>query len=1235
MIHTPPSRSDRNAQRQDEAPSNTLVNAGWLRSVFPADPSSFAMGRRFWGQRSILTPATLVLLFLAGIATAEDDGRDHLIVPDGFEAALYSNDDLAHDIFCMTTDAQGRIVVSGPGYVKILEDTDQDNRADKVITFANGPVEGAQGMYFDGPDLLCIGNEGLLRYVDRNRDGQADTAPQLMLKLPTGGEHNTHAIHRGPDGAWYVICGNSSNITHHYATLKTSPLKTARAGAILRLNPTLSGGEIFAEGFRNAYDFDFTNDGEILSYDSDGERDVSLPWYRPCHLYHTMTASDHGWLSLHWKQPAYALEIAPVVDDTGRGSPTGLIAYRHKSFPEIYRNAVFGLDWTFGKIWAFKLSRNGATYKSEKELFAQARGNFGFAPTSGVVGKDGALYVAVGGRGTQGAVYRIAAKATAPEIPNTIDTNEITQFELPITDPAITPAGGHAPVSNMPVITPGALSKEELTAPQELPVRPIAYQTSKPVVNDQTKTAAATTTIKKPEPAPAKFHPNGLIDVLEAPQPLSSWSRQEWVPKAFNLREQAFIAAALDTNLTTSQRIRAIEILTELFSGVDRDMMGKLALDPTPGIRARAVWGWGRSFPANPQRAVIRPYLIDQDAWVCRCALESLLSTDPVTLNTFRLEIAKALGNDDRQVRLLASKLAVRLNERDFRALSADAVKGGWAGALHVGLAYAARTGKVNAYALNIGTQIVRNKELANLHLDAVLLIQAALGTVGPAPNVVPVFESYTPLYNLSKNERDLDPVRIALAEIYPTSNPQVNHEIVRTFAMLQTYNAQTVTALLSQITPESDPVDDLHILFALGVIPADRDSAQLNATASAFLNLSKKIRERGYVIETHFDDRMDETYEAHVKTSPGLTDAIVGHANFGHPDHVRFLSQIREEQVEGAFDSFVKKLMEDPENYPWTEDSVFVLGQTEIPEVLDMIREHADDNALRPAVMMALSELGDPSDRALILSGMADYQVDVVAACLTYFQADPQAITPDEMVQMYAAARRLDQGEQAYQVRSDIMDLLFAKTGQTHGFISGSLGFRDQTQSLLTWRDWLTKSYPDQMKELAGQDPQSLDTWMKKLETVNWSSGDAARGQHVFNQASCSRCHGGAKALGPDLAGVSNRFSRADLLTAIVAPNRDVSARYQTLTISTVQGKVYTGLIVYEAKDGLVLRDSSNNTFRIEAKDIDVKQPSNLSLMPEGLLDKLTDQEVADLMAYLQGIGQTKIATPATNTTK
>jgi len=98
-----------------------------------------------------------------------------------------------------------------------------------------------------------------------------------------------------------------------------------------------------------------------------------------------------------------------------------------------------------------------------------------------------------------------------------------------------------------------------------------------------------------------------------------------------------------------------------------------------------------------------------------------------------------------------------------------------------------------------------------------------------------------------------------------------------------------------------------------------------------------------------------------------------------------------------------------------------------------------------------------------------------------------------------------------------------------------------------------------------------------------------------------------------------SKRFSRDDLLTAILQPSKDVSPRYRPTRVVTTAEKVYTGIIIYEAVDGVILQTGADTTVRIAGADIASKKQVDVSLMPAGLIDKLTDAEIADLLAYLR----------------
>jgi glucose/arabinose dehydrogenase len=204
--------------------------------------------------------STLAALFVCvsvPVRLAQAQEFEGIRVPDGFRVTLYADDELAHDIFSLTLDSEGRVVVSGPGYIRTLIDTDGDGRADRFEQFSDKPASGAQGMFFHGRRLLCAGDEGLLLFQDDNADGKADGAPQTFLKIAAGGEHHVHSIQKGPDGWWYVIAGNFSGVSAAYATSPSSPVKAPVSGTLLRLTPELRGGEIVADGFRNAYDFAF------------------------------------------------------------------------------------------------------------------------------------------------------------------------------------------------------------------------------------------------------------------------------------------------------------------------------------------------------------------------------------------------------------------------------------------------------------------------------------------------------------------------------------------------------------------------------------------------------------------------------------------------------------------------------------------------------------------------------------------------------------------------------------------------------------------------------------------------------------------------------------------------------------------------------------------------------------------------------------------------------------------
>ena len=146
------------------------------------------------------------------------------------------------------------------------------------------------------------------------------------------------------------------------------------------------------------------------------------------------------------------------------------------------------------------------------------------------------------------------------------------------------------------------------------------------------------------------------------------------------------------------------------------------------------------------------------------------------------------------------------------------------------------------------------------------------------------------------------------------------------------------------------------------------------------------------------------------------------------------------------------------------------------------------------------------------------------------------------------------------------------------------------------------------------------------KLDLKNLQSGDAAAGRRVFYRAvggRCSTCHvyaGRGSEVGPDLSLIRHRGDARWLLETILDPNRDVAPKYANVTIETIDGRTITGLpLVGPGGDGLeVLVQAGGSRVTVPLAQIDRRHSSTGSMMPSGLAQLLSDEELADLIAFL-----------------
>jgi putative heme-binding domain-containing protein len=134
--------------------------------------------------------------------------------------------------------------------------------------------------------------------------------------------------------------------------------------------------------------------------------------------------------------------------------------------------------------------------------------------------------------------------------------------------------------------------------------------------------------------------------------------------------------------------------------------------------------------------------------------------------------------------------------------------------------------------------------------------------------------------------------------------------------------------------------------------------------------------------------------------------------------------------------------------------------------------------------------------------------------------------------------------------------------------------------------------------------------------------------GKQVFQIASCIACHklnGVGTEIGPDLAKLDPKLTAVDILRDIIEPSFRINERYQTNVIETQRGTVVTGLVVEETPKVLKVIENPLATSKpvvIQRSDVAARQRSPISIMPKGLLDKLTREEILDLVAYVAARG-------------
>jgi putative heme-binding domain-containing protein len=291
------------------------------------------------------------------------------------------------------------------------------------IRAANGLLWAFGALYVGVNDYEKKIPSGVYRITDTNGDDQLDKV-ELLRAIKAGGDHGVHAILPAPDGrSLFLVTGNNADLTDvdtsrvprnwgedHLLTRMPDGRghnrdRLAPGGIIYRFSPDGKTWELYSSGFRNVYDAAFNRDGELFTFDADMEYDFNTSWYRPTRINHVTSGSEWGWRNGAGKRPEFYPDNLPAALNLGAGSPTGMTFGYGAKFPSRYQEALFVLDWSWGKIYAVHLQPKGSTYTATKEEFLSG------APlplTDAIIHpEDGAMYFTIGGRRVQSGLYRV------------------------------------------------------------------------------------------------------------------------------------------------------------------------------------------------------------------------------------------------------------------------------------------------------------------------------------------------------------------------------------------------------------------------------------------------------------------------------------------------------------------------------------------------------------------------------------------------------------------------------------------------------------------------------------------------------------------------------------------------------------------------------------------------------------------------------------------------------------
>lgn len=260
------------------------------------------------------------------------------------------------------------------------------------------------------------------------------------------------------------------------------------------------------------------------------------------------------------------------------------------------------------------------------------------------------------------------------------------------------------------------------------------------------------------------------------------------------------------------------------------------------------------------------------------------------------------------------------------------------------------------------------------------------------------------------------------------------------------------------------------------------------------------------------------------------------------------------------------------------------------VPVLVDLMRRTSDDG-LRTAALAALENYDDPRIAAAVLEVYGQFTDDV------------RSVAQSLLASRQASTLALLEAVEAGRLDPKTIPLDVARKLTVH---------REPRVAALVAKHW---------GNIEGATTAEMQQQIARLaESLGTASGSPYSGKKLFT-ANCAKCHtlfGLGGQIGPDLTSYK-RDDVGNMLVNIVNPSAEVREGFETYQAATDDGRIVSGFLVDRDNQVVVLRGADGQTVTLAQDEIEELLPQRKSLMPEGVLAKLSEQDVRDLFAYLR----------------